>query len=274
MVENMPGAGTIAAANHLYHRVKPDGLTIGMFIGGLVLQQAMGLKGLEFNGQKFEWVGSPLIITPTCVLTKSSGVTNLDSWFAAKEAVKLGGTTPGATTDDMPRILKEAIKLPLRVIDGYKGTAEIRIAAESGEIDGGCWSWETVKVNWSNALQSKHVTVMLQAVPQRHPDLKDVPNAIDYAKTEEARELIQVGIHDLSAIAFSYSLAPGTPKDRVQILRRAFMATMKDAEFLAETEKATLDINPLSGDEVAKIMGGFYQVRPALMSKLKTLLFP
>jgi hypothetical protein len=101
-----------------------------------------------------------------------------------------------------------------------------------------------------------------------------VPNAIDYAKTEEARQLIQVGIHDLNAILFSYSLPPGTSKDKVQLLRKAFMATMKNPEFLAETEKARLDIDPLPGEEVAKIMAGFYQLNPALAAKLRRIIFP
>jgi tripartite-type tricarboxylate transporter receptor subunit TctC len=274
MVENMPGAGTITAANHIYNRAKPDGLTIGLFIGGLVLQQVMGQKGMEFDGRKFEWLGTPLVLTPTCVLTKASEITSLDQWFSAKEPVKLGGITPGATTDDMPRILKEAINLPARVIDGYKGTSEIRIAAEIGEIAGGCWNWETLKVHWGQALQTGQVKVILQALPKRHPELKDIPNAIDYAKTKEARQLIEVGIHDLNAIQFAYSLPPGTPTDKVQLLRRAFMQTMKNPEFLAESEKARLDIDPLSGEQVAKIMAGFYQLDPGLVAKLRRIIFP
>ena len=103
-----------------------------------------------------------------------------------------------------------------------KGTAPIKLAAESGEIDGACWAWESIKVMWRQGLDAGQVSIVLQAVAKPHPDLPKVPVAIEYAKTEQARKLIQAGIHDTAAITRPYALPPGTPKDRVQSLRRAF----------------------------------------------------
>ncbi|MBI2998632.1 MAG: hypothetical protein HYY46_09295 [Deltaproteobacteria bacterium] len=275
MVENMPGAGSRIAANYVYTGAKPDGLTIGNWVGALVLQQVMGeQKGIEFDARKFEWVGLPAGDSSVCALTKGRGVTNIDSWQAAKEPVKLGALAPGSVTSDIPRILKAALNFPVQVVEGYKGTADIRLAADSGEVDGGCWGWETIKVMWRKGLQSGDVKVVIQALPKKHPDLPDVPNALDIAKSDEARQLIKAGIIDPSTIVRAYSLPPGTPKERVKILRDAFMATMKDPVFLAETKAAQLDLNPLSGLEVENIVRGFFKLQTTLVTKLKEITVP
>ena len=275
IVENMPGAGSLVSANYLYAQAKPDGLTVGHWIGGLIMRQAMGdQKEIFFDGRKFEWLGVPVQDSPVCVLTKASGITSLEKWFAVREPVKIGGTVPGGNTDDIPRVLKAALGLSLQVVDGYKGTAEIRLAAESGELAGGCWAWESIKPTWAKSLQTGDVNAIVQALPKKHPDLTQVPNAIDYAKTEEARNLIQVGIHNQAAITRPFSLPPGTPKERVALLRQAFMRTLKDTEFLAEAQKANLAINPLSGEETEKIVAGLFQASPNMLRKLKDILYP
>jgi tripartite-type tricarboxylate transporter receptor subunit TctC len=275
LVENMTGAGSIIAANYIYNRAKPDGLTIGNWGGGLVLQQLIGgQKGIEFDARKFEWIGLPAVDTSSCALTKASGITTLKQWLAAKEPVKLGGITPGSLTSDAPRILKAALNLPIQLIEGYKATPEIRMAADSGEVSGGCWGWETVKVVWRKGLESGDVKVLIQAAPRRHPELPDVPNAIDLATTEEARQMIKTAIIDPGTIIRAYSLPPGTPKDKVNILRKAFMATMKDPAFVADAKKAELDLFPIAGDEVERIVQGVSKTSPKLVAKLRDVLVP
>jgi tripartite-type tricarboxylate transporter receptor subunit TctC len=162
----------------------------------------------------------------------------------------------------------------MQLIEGYKGTADVRLAADAGELQGGCWAWESLKPTWRKGLESGDVKPVVQAVPKKHPDLADVPNAIDYVKTEEARQLLQAGIHNTSAINRSFSLPPGTPKDQVAALQKAFMETMKDPEFLAETQKAQLAINPLPGNEVAKIVSSFFELKPDILAKLTEILAP
>jgi tripartite-type tricarboxylate transporter receptor subunit TctC len=195
IVENMGGAGSLLAANYLFARAKPDGLTIGNFIGTLVLQQIYGTKGIEFDARRFEWLGAPVQDMTACALTKASGVTNLEQWFAAKEPVKLGGEAPGANDSDTPRVLKTALGLPIQLIEGYKGTSQIRLAAEAGEVAGGCWTLESIKVTWRKGLESGLVNMVLQLGPKKHPEFPNVPNAIDYAKTDDARMLIETAVH-------------------------------------------------------------------------------
>ena len=121
-------------------------------------------------------------------------------------------------------------------------------------------------------MESGALKIILQAIPKRHSELAKVPLIVEFAKTEEARRLIQVGIHNYGVTARPYVLPPGTPKERVQILGKAFMDTMGDPEFLAEAKKARLDINPLSGDELTKIIGGMFNLDPSLIGKLKEIL--
>jgi tripartite-type tricarboxylate transporter receptor subunit TctC len=274
IVDNMTGAGSRLAANYLYKASTADGLTIGNFIGSLLLQQILGDQGVEFDGRKFEWLGAPVMDDNVCALTKASGVTNLDQWFASKKPIKLGGEAPGANDSDVPRMLMATLGLPIQLIEGYKGTSFIRIAAEAGEVDGGCWTWASIRSTWKKGIDSGMVNAVLQMNAKKASDIPNVPNAIDYAKTAEAKQLIEAGIHAPSAILRAYALPPGTPKERLTILRDAFVATMKDKEFVAEITKANLDVNPLTGAEVESIARKLYQVDSSLVGKLREILVP
>jgi tripartite-type tricarboxylate transporter receptor subunit TctC len=269
----MAGAGSRIAANFLF-KASADGLLVGNFIGSLVLQQIMGDKTVEFDGRRFEWIGAPVQDETVCAITKASGIHSLDDWFAAKKPVKLGGEAPGANDSDVPRVLKAALGLPIQLIEGFKGTANIRIAAEAGEVDGGCWTWASIRTTWSKGLESGLVKAIIQVNPQKADDIPNVPNAIDYAKTPEARVLIDSGVHAPSAILRAYALPPGTPRDRVTIMRNAFNATMKDPEFLAEMKKSKLEINPLSGAEVDATVKKLFQMDAANVAKIREVLIP
>jgi tripartite-type tricarboxylate transporter receptor subunit TctC len=272
VVDNVTGAGSLIAANSIYKATKPDGLTIGNFIGNLISQQLFGGHGIEFDARKFEWIGVPVKDHVVCALTKASGIISVDAWIAAKAPVKLGGSAPGNTNDDVAKLLKAALGLPIQLVTGYKGTAPIKLAAESGEIDGGCWAWESIKVMWRQGLDAGDANIVLQAVPKAVQDLPKVPVAIELAKTEEARKLIQVGIHDTASITRPYALPPGTPKDRVQMLRRAFRETLKDKDFLAEAIKSKLDVDPVSGEEVERIIAGIFKLDSATVAKMSEIL--
>jgi tripartite-type tricarboxylate transporter receptor subunit TctC len=272
VVENRPGAGGLILANHMYKGVKPDGLTIGNFIGTLLLDEIIGRPGVEFKGLNFEYIGVPSPQSGACAVTKASGIHNMKDWFAAKTPLKLGGAGQGSFVDNTTKIVKTALNLPIQLISGYKGFADIKLAMEGGELSGTCHPWEVFKVAWTNAIQSGDANVILQVTPKPHPDLPKVPLAIDFAKTEEARQLIQVGIYDSAILTRIYSLAPGTPKDRVALLRQAFMNTMKDPEFLGEATKAKLDIDPISGEDVEKRVAALYKLNKSTISKLQEVL--
>ena len=274
IVENMPGAGSLVSANHLYKIARPDGLTIGHFNGSLFQLQAMGQKEIDFNSARFEYVGSVARVEMACGFSKASGIDSAEKWLASKVAPRMGATAPGTGGHDASRLLNAGLGFPLQLVLGYKSTGEMRVAVERGEIHGVCTGWESLRSLWKNFLDSGEMVIVLQALPKPHAELPKVALAISFAKTEEARQLIQIGIHDVGAASRPFVLSPGTPKDRVQLLRQAFMATMNDPAFLADAGKSNLDISPLTGAELEKTVHGLLITSPAILAKLKQIIAP
>jgi tripartite-type tricarboxylate transporter receptor subunit TctC len=272
IVENMPGAGFLIAANHIYRVAKPDGLTIGHFIGGLFLQQLIGKPGVEFDAAKFEYIGVPAQDNYVIGISKKIGITSMDQWMASKTVVKLGGVGAGSATDDIPKVLMAAIGLPVQLVSGYSGTSTVRLAYESGEVQGICNAWESLVATWPNQVKSGDLTIVLNTTAKPLPDLPNVPLSINYAKTDEARKLIEALVHSVGPAARPYVLPPKTPKDRIATLQKAFMDVMKDPEFLADAKKAKLDINPLDGAELERNVKAVFNLDKALLPKAKEIL--
>jgi|SoiMethySBSTD1v2_1073268.scaffolds.fasta_scaffold35729_5 tripartite-type tricarboxylate transporter receptor subunit TctC len=272
IVENMPGAAGLVAANSIYRAGRPDGLTIVNFQGTQVMSQILGREGVEFDARKYEWLGAPTRENAVCALTRASGVTTVQQWAASTAPVKLGSVAPGGATHDVPRVLQAALGLPIHLVRGYKGTAEIRLAAQSGEVSGGCWPWESLRPTWRQALEAGEAAVVLQVTDKPLPDLPGVPLALGLAKTDEARQLIRSGIIVPTTVSRVYAMPPATPADRVRLLRAAFLKTMADPEFVADARQAQLDIDPISGEDVTRLIGELFRMSPAVLAKLKELL--
>jgi len=272
VVDNMTGAGSIIAANYLYKVAKPDGLTIGHILGGLFLQQLLENPAIEFDGRRFEYIGVPAQDHFLIGLSKATGITNLENWMASKKPVKLGGVAPGGATDDIPKVLEATLGVPIKVVSGFKGTGPIRLAFDSGEVDGVCNAWESFKSTWRKQLDSGDVNLILQATTKGHPELPNLPVAFDFLKSEEARKLFRVVVRVHGPSARPYFLPPGTPKERVQLLRKAYMDTMRDADFLADAQKAKLDLNPDDGAGLERNVKEIFDLQPALAAKLKEIL--
>lgn len=272
VVDNMPGAGFLISANHIYKVAKPDGLTIGHFIGGLFLQQLLGKPGIEFDARKFEYMGVPAQDNYMLAVHKSTGITSIEQWLSSKTPVKLGGVGIGSATDDIPKVLAAAIGLPIQLVSGYKGTADVRLAFNSQEVLGVCNAWESFKATWRKELDAGDAVIVLQNTAKPHPEQPKLPQAITYAKNEEGQKLIRSLVHSVGPTARPYVLPPGTPKDRVQLLRKAFIDTVKDPEFLADATKAKLDINPLDGAELEKNVKDVFNLDPKLIPRAKEIL--
>jgi tripartite-type tricarboxylate transporter receptor subunit TctC len=272
VVDNMPGAGFLISANHMYKVAKPDGLTIGHFIGGLFLQQLLAKPGIEFDARKFEYMGVPAQDNYMLAVHKSTGITSIEQWLSSKTPVKLGGVGIGSATDDIPKVLAAAIGLPIQLVSGYKGTADVRLAFNSQEVLGVCNAWESFKATWRKELDAGDALIVLQNTAKPHPEQPKLPQAINYAKSEEGKKLIDALVHSVGPTARPYVLPPGTAKDRVQILRKAFIDTVKDSEFLADANKAKLDINPLDGAELEKNVRAVFNLDPKLIPRAKEIL--
>ena len=274
LVQNMPGAGMSIAANHVY-RAEPNGLTIAHWIGGLILQQILGNPAIKFDGRKIIWLGVPVADQLVCVFTRESGVATMEDWLRSKTPKKLGGMAPGTAYSDVARLLTAGLNPPLRIIEGYQGTSPLRLAMTGGEIDGLCgWGWKSLKTVARDDLQSGELKVVLQVGLQRHSELKDIPAAVEYAGNDRARNLWQVAEYIHGSLQRPYSLPPGVPEDRVALLRKAFLNTLKDPVFLDEAKKAKIDVDPIDGITTTKMFGELYDMSPRMVNELKTILSP
>lgn len=272
IVDNMPGAGGLVSANHLFKVAKPDGLTIGHFVGGQFLQQLLAKPGIEFDALKFEYVGVPAQDNFVFGVAKTTGITGVEQWLGSKTAVKFGAIAAGDGTYDTPKVVEVALGLPIQVVSGYKGTAPIRLAFNSGEVAGLSNSWQSFRSTWRKELDTGELMIVLQLSAKPHPDLPKVPLAMNLAKTDGARKLIQAMAQAHGAAVRPYVLPPGTPKDRVETLRKAFMEAIKDPQLLEEAGKANLEINPGSGEDLERNVREILDLEPSLVTRLKQIL--
>jgi hypothetical protein len=251
--------------------INPDGLTIGAWASPLVLQHIMGNEAAQFDGRRFGYLGIPSLYDTVCTFNQQSGITKMDDWINAKRPQKISAIGPGTSTSDIPKLLKAALNLPMDVIEGYKGGADARLAVESGEVDGYCGSWGTVETVWRSAFESKKIHPVLQASLKSHPKYKQIPLAISYAKSEEARELLVVADNAHSA-QFPFSVPPGMARDRLELLQRAFVRTFKDPDLIAEAKRSQLDIEPVDGPTITKNLTSLYDLKPATVVRMKDIL--
>src|SRR5262245_31550738 len=171
VVDNMPGAGGLVSANHLFKVAKPDGLTIGHFVGGQFLQQLLAKPGIEFDALKFEYVGVPAQDDFVFGVAKMTGVTSMEQWLASKTVVKFGAIAAGDGTYDVPKVAEVALGLPIQVVSGYKGTAPIRLAFESGEVGGLSNSWQSFRSTWRKELERNDLEIILHIRAKHQADL-------------------------------------------------------------------------------------------------------
>ncbi|HZD41152.1 MAG TPA: hypothetical protein VE131_10550 [Terriglobales bacterium] len=272
VVENMPGAAMLIAANYMFNSARRDGTYIGHWSGGLLLQQLLGNPAVQFDGRKFSYLGMPTADNLVCILTDRSGVKTAAEWRKSKRPLKIGAIGPGTSGDDDTKLLAAATDFPIQLVEGYKGTAEIRAAAESGEVEGTCaFGWQSAKVTWASALRAGQVHVVLQTTLEPHPELKGVPLAIEYAKSEEGKKMLGIA-SDVYGKQRLYSLPPQVPEERVRALQKAFMETLKDSQLVAEAEKAKLEISPVDGPGMEKVVNGLFEIDPAIVNRIKKLL--
>jgi tripartite-type tricarboxylate transporter receptor subunit TctC len=272
VVENMAGAGSLIAANYGYRVARPDGLTIVNFHGSQILGQVVGREGVDFDARRYLWLGAPAREIAVCVLRRRDGILGIGQWMAAAQPVKIGSTGPGGATHDVPRVLQSALSLPIHLVRGYRGTAEIRLAVQGGEVGGVCLQWESLRATWQEELATGEARVVIQTGAKPLPELTDVPLALDLARTEETRQLIRAGIMVPGTIARAYALPPGTPPDLVRVLRTAFVDTLGDPAFAADAGRSRLDVDPVVGERFEQAVNELFGLSATLVTKLRELL--
>jgi tripartite-type tricarboxylate transporter receptor subunit TctC len=268
--KNSPGAGSLIAANWLYSVAPKDGTALATVARGAAFDPLLGNTAAKFDGNKFNWIGSANDEVSVCVSWKTSGITKFEDLYTKELLV--GGTGPSADTDQFPKVMNAVLGTKLKLIPGYPGGNEVNLAMERGEVTGRCaWSWSSVIATRANWYKDKTIHVLIQLSLAKHPDLPDVPLITDLAKNEEQKQIFEL-VFARQTMGRPFMAPPGVPNDRVAALRTAFMATMKDPEFLAEAQRGKLEITPVSGEELQKIVERVYKTNPAIAKKVADML--
>ena len=266
VVQNMPGAGSVKAANYLYNVAPKDGMVFGIFDRGLPMERLLGrTEGQQFDATRFTWIGSVTDEPAVCAFSARSGIRSWDDMRT--KPFKVGGA--GATADDeiYPAVLKNMFHLPLRVVSGYPGRAETVLSIQRGEIDGLCgWSWSSLMSRDKQLYDSGQIVVALQLGVERNLDLRGVPLAGDLTGDPKQKAALKL-IFSRLTIARPFAAPPGLAPERVKMLRDAFDATMKDPEFIAEMNRLALEVRPQPGAKVEDLIREVYAY-PADVVKL------
>lgn len=255
VAQNMPGAGGLRAANWLYNVAPKDGTTVSVLAPETTLKPIFGDAAASFDPARFTWIGNMDESIATCTVSQRSGITSLEQ-LLERETV-FGATGSAAPTSKFAYALINFLGAKIKVVQGYKGSNDLRIALTRGEIDGACGpSHSTLRTQWRDDVDSGRIRVLVQFGLQKLPDLVGAAHIYDYAKTAQDREVFDVafGPHVLGRPVLA---PPGVPAGRANELRAAFLRTMQDADLLAETEKLGLQIRPASGPEVEALVARF-----------------
>lgn len=272
VVENMPGAASLIAANQVYKASQPDGLTLGVFNQQQVLNQLIGGQGIEFDARKFSWVGSAQSRVTACAARVDSGIGKFQDLLQANQPLIMGGTGPGSELDDFPKVMRAATGAKVKVVSGYQGSRQVKLAIDSKEVDGMCVSWASLKAEAADLLEQKTITVFAQqSLGAKHADLPAVPMTEEFAKTPELRQLLRAWSAPL-AIGTPFVAPPGVPAARLAALQQAFLAVFKDPAFQADVQKQQLDVDPKSGDQALQVVNEILQTPAAIAKQLADVL--
>lgn len=258
IVQNMPGAGSIKAANYLYEVAPRDGTQIGMTGRGTPMTPLLGGKGPTFkDDQSFTWIGSMNNEVSVCVAWQGSGVKTIQD--AMQRELTTSATSLGADdTTVFPSVLNAMIGTKFKWITGYPGGAAMNLAMERGEAQGRCgWSWSSVKSTQPDWLKDGKISLLLQLSLEKHPELPNVPGIMDFAKNDEQRKVLEL-IFARQVMGRPVLAPPSLPPERTQALRRGFDAAMKDPALIADADKGQWEITPVSGEEIEKLMARLY----------------
>jgi tripartite-type tricarboxylate transporter receptor subunit TctC len=264
----MPGAGSLIATNYIANVAPKDGTYIGAVNGLTATDLLIYPERTKFDPRLLQWIGSALRENHVGVVRSDSAVKTFDDVF--KQELIISGT--GGATNAYPTLTNAVLGTKFKVVSGYPGGNDISLAMERGEVFGRCgWSWSSVLATQKPWYDDKKINVLAQLALNKHADLPNVPLILDLAKTPEQKQILTL-VFARQALGRPYLAPPGVPQDRVDVLRKAFMDTMKDKEFLAEAEKGKLEITPISGENVQKIVADTYKVDPAVAKKTGEML--
>jgi tripartite-type tricarboxylate transporter receptor subunit TctC len=270
--KNMPGAGHVRAANYLYNQAPKDGTVIGTLIPSFVLAQVLDGRGIQFDAGKFTWLASTSSSNSTIYFWKATGLTSIDDAF--KRQIVMGGTGVGSYTTLYPTIMNNVLGTKFKIIAGYESSAEVGLAMERGEVEGRAGNnFNSLKAENPEWLRAGKIVLAAQVGLERNPDYPNLPLISDFAKNDEQRQILRLFSVDV-VIGRPFLAPPGLPAERAAQLRRAFDEMMKDPAFLKEAAEAALDVEPVDGAKIQKIVEQLVGTPPDIVAKAKAAMAP
>jgi tripartite-type tricarboxylate transporter receptor subunit TctC len=269
VVQNQPGAGSVTMTSQLYTSGPFDGTVIGAAFAGMPTIPLLASGGSRFDPVKLIWLGNTNRETHVTYVWHTAPVQSLAE--AKSRELIMGAQAPGSSQVDFPLVADALLGFKFKLVPGYQSTSKINLALESGEVQGTIAAWTTLKTLSSAWLKDGKVNVIAQWALRPNPDLPGVPNVLDAAATAEERDALRLVLARLD-VGRPFFLPPNVPPDRVAALRAAFEATMADADYRAEAEKLNIDIDPLTGAELAALVEQVSRTPPATVARVRAAL--
>ena len=272
IAQNMPGAGSRNAANWLYNVAPKDGTVLGVLGQATPADQALGQPGIQFDVRKFNWIGNMVAVNNIMVTWHETGVRTIED--AKKRPLAIGA--PGASSPSVlyPTVANNLFGTQFKIVSGYPGGGDIMLAMERREVDGrGSDSWASLKANNPAWIKERKVNILFQVGPRREPDLPGPPLLTELAQNDEQKQILEVISGD-AAVGRPLLTAPDVPAARVQALRKAFDATMRDPAFREAAKKAGMYFNPIGGEELQKIVNRIVSPSPQVIERVKEVIRP
>jgi tripartite-type tricarboxylate transporter receptor subunit TctC len=266
VAQNKPGAGSFLAVNQVFNISPKDGTVIAIGAPTTPLDEKLGTQGVRFKTAELNWIGRIDSLVNMVAMWKTSKVKTFTD--AQQFESTLSGTGVGSTVSVYPTATNNVLGTKFKLIMGYRGSNEAMLAMERGEVEGHSTSWTALKVAHPDWVRDKSVNVLVQYALKRHAELRDVPTVVELARNDEERAVLGA-VMNATEVGTAFFTTPGIPADRLQALRRAFDAAMKDPELLVEAERLKLAVNPLTGEDLQKLVVEVSNLPPALLEKVR-----
>jgi tripartite-type tricarboxylate transporter receptor subunit TctC len=266
IAQNMPGAGSLKAANYMYEVAPKDGTALAVVVESAALEQALSNPAVQYDAAKFTYIGRVATSNNIIMQWHTAKVQSLDD--SRRMESSLAGTGPGSLAETVPRLLNALTGTRFKLISGYPASNEAMLAMERGEVDGASSSWTAVKVGKQAWLREKKIRIILQTAPRRSPELPDAPSLGEIGNTPEDKQVFAL-YYNGSAIGRSLIGAPRIPRERVGALRDAFAAMVRDPEFVAELQRTNVELDPLPGAELEQLVERTLAIPAAVRERAK-----
>jgi tripartite-type tricarboxylate transporter receptor subunit TctC len=269
IVRNMPGAGTLTAANNVANLAPKDGTTIGLIARGMSIEPLLGGQGVRFEPLALNWIGSTSQEVSVIAVRSDTGVKSLDD--AKTREVAVAGPAPGTDGVTFPTTLNNLLGTKFKVVTGYRSGAEMTLAVERKEVDGrGSWSWASFRNDGMTMLKRGELNILVQMATAKSPDIPQVPLVMEYARTDEQRQVLELLLAG-QAMAWPVFAPAEVPAERVALLRQSYLAMLKDPETLADAKRLGVDVDPVPGEAINAMLKRIYATPPAVVERVRDL---